>query len=116
MSVSSVSCLRRCDWCFLLFQAWLNEKFSPELLENKSEVVECVMEQLTHMVNSQGNTSGAYTKCQHADDAELEMVPATISTLKYRWKVSDLLLTTFNVANFCFSFVKRKIHYVALNR
>lgn len=83
MSVSSVSSLRRRDWCFLLFQAWLNEKFSPELLENKSEVVECVMEQLTHMVNSQGNTSGAYTKCQHADDAELEMVPAIISILKY---------------------------------
>lgn len=38
-------------------QAWLNEKFSPELLENKSEVVECVMEQLTHMVNSTGNAS-----------------------------------------------------------
>lgn len=38
-------------------QAWLNEKFSPELLENRSEVVECVMEQLTHMVNSPGNTS-----------------------------------------------------------
>lgn len=37
-------------------QAWLNEKFSPELLENKAEVVECVMEQLTHMVNSAGNT------------------------------------------------------------
>uniref|UniRef100_A0A672NWA0 DNA replication complex GINS protein SLD5 n=1 Tax=Sinocyclocheilus grahami TaxID=75366 RepID=A0A672NWA0_SINGR len=33
----------------LVFQAWLNEKFSPELLENKSELVECVMEQLTHM-------------------------------------------------------------------
>lgn len=33
-------------------QAWLNEKFSPELLENKSEVVECVMEQLTHMVGA----------------------------------------------------------------
>lgn len=33
-----------------VFQAWLNEKFSPELLENKSELVECVMEQLTHMV------------------------------------------------------------------
>lgn len=31
-------------------QAWLNEKFSPELLESRSEVVECVMEQLTHMV------------------------------------------------------------------
>ncbi|KAI5094666.1 DNA replication complex GINS protein SLD5, partial [Silurus meridionalis] len=32
-----------------LEEAWLNEKFSPELLENKSELVECVMEQLTHM-------------------------------------------------------------------
>lgn len=32
-----------------LEEAWLNEKFSPELLQNKSEVVECVMEQLTHM-------------------------------------------------------------------
>lgn len=82
---------RRCDGSFLLFQAWLNEKFSPELLENKSEVVECVVEQLTHMVNSQGNTSGAArvfqnvrdsahaSKCQHANDAELEMVPAVIS-------------------------------------
>lgn len=38
------------------WQAWLNEKFSPELLDNKSEVVECVMEQLTHMVTSPGNT------------------------------------------------------------
>ncbi|XP_032372282.1 DNA replication complex GINS protein SLD5 isoform X2 [Etheostoma spectabile] len=33
-----------------LEEAWLNEKFSPELLENKSEVVECVMEQLSHMI------------------------------------------------------------------
>ncbi|XP_037113960.1 DNA replication complex GINS protein SLD5 [Syngnathus acus] len=32
-----------------LEEAWLNEKFSPELLANQSEVVECVMEQLTHM-------------------------------------------------------------------
>ncbi|XP_058491186.1 DNA replication complex GINS protein SLD5 [Solea solea] len=32
-----------------LEEAWLNERFSPELLENRSEVVECVMEQLTHM-------------------------------------------------------------------
>ena len=37
-------------YTFMSFQAWLNEKFSPDLLENKSEVVECVMEQLTHMV------------------------------------------------------------------
>ncbi|XP_027621286.1 DNA replication complex GINS protein SLD5 isoform X1 [Tupaia chinensis] len=32
-----------------LEQAWLNEKFAPELLESKSEIVECVMEQLDHM-------------------------------------------------------------------
>ncbi|XP_067401646.1 DNA replication complex GINS protein SLD5 [Emydura macquarii macquarii] len=32
-----------------LEQAWLNEKFAPELLETKSEIVECVMEQLDHM-------------------------------------------------------------------
>ncbi|XP_077457037.1 DNA replication complex GINS protein SLD5 [Stigmatopora argus] len=32
-----------------LEEAWLNEKFSPELLPNQSEVVECVMEQLAHM-------------------------------------------------------------------
>ncbi|KAL4623089.1 DNA replication complex GINS protein SLD5 [Arapaima gigas] len=32
-----------------LEEAWMNEKFSPELLENKSEIVECVMEQLIHM-------------------------------------------------------------------
>ena len=28
----------------------MNEKFAPELLESKSEIVECVMEQLDHMV------------------------------------------------------------------
>ncbi|XP_004468755.1 DNA replication complex GINS protein SLD5 [Dasypus novemcinctus] len=32
-----------------LEQAWMNEKFAPELLESKSEIVECVMEQLAHM-------------------------------------------------------------------
>uniref|UniRef100_UPI00398EE394 DNA replication complex GINS protein SLD5 n=1 Tax=Pristiophorus japonicus TaxID=55135 RepID=UPI00398EE394 len=32
-----------------LEEAWLNEKFSPDLLENKAEIVECVMEQLDHM-------------------------------------------------------------------
>ncbi|KAK2093590.1 hypothetical protein P7K49_027328 [Saguinus oedipus] len=29
--------------------AWMNEKFAPELLESKPEIVECVMEQLEHM-------------------------------------------------------------------
>ncbi|XP_004707612.1 DNA replication complex GINS protein SLD5 [Echinops telfairi] len=32
-----------------LEQAWMNEKFAPELLESKSEIVECVIEQLDHM-------------------------------------------------------------------
>ncbi|KAM5264826.1 DNA replication complex GINS protein SLD5 [Ctenodactylus gundi] len=32
-----------------LEQAWMNEKFAPELLESKPEIVECVMEQLDHM-------------------------------------------------------------------
>ncbi|CAH2275134.1 DNA replication complex GINS SLD5 [Pelobates cultripes] len=32
-----------------LEEAWLNEKFAPELLESKSEIIECVMEQLNHM-------------------------------------------------------------------
>lgn len=32
-----------------LEQAWMNEKFAPELLESKPEIVECVMEQLEHM-------------------------------------------------------------------
>nr|KAF6373731.1 GINS complex subunit 4 [Pipistrellus kuhlii] len=32
-----------------LEQAWMNEKFAPDLLESKPEIVECVMEQLDHM-------------------------------------------------------------------
>uniref|UniRef100_A0A2K6GN14 DNA replication complex GINS protein SLD5 n=1 Tax=Propithecus coquereli TaxID=379532 RepID=A0A2K6GN14_PROCO len=32
-----------------LERAWMNEKFAPELLESKCEIVECVMEQLEHM-------------------------------------------------------------------
>uniref|UniRef100_H3A029 DNA replication complex GINS protein SLD5 n=2 Tax=Latimeria chalumnae TaxID=7897 RepID=H3A029_LATCH len=32
-----------------LEEAWLNEKFAPNLLEDKSEIVECVMEQLNYM-------------------------------------------------------------------
>lgn len=35
-------------------QAWLNEKFAPELLESKPEVIECVVEQLEHMVGAAG--------------------------------------------------------------
>ena len=31
------------------FQAWLNEKHAPELLENRAEIVDCVMEQIAQM-------------------------------------------------------------------
>ena len=33
----------------LLLQAWLNEKFAPELLECKADIVDCIMEQITEM-------------------------------------------------------------------
>ncbi|CAL8247593.1 unnamed protein product [Merluccius merluccius] len=45
-----------------LEEAWLNEKFSPDLLENKSEIVECVMEQLTHMEANLQRVSKGDTK------------------------------------------------------
>lgn len=32
-----------------LEEAWLNEKFAPELLENKSDIVECMMSQIQEM-------------------------------------------------------------------
>jgi len=34
---------------FSSFQAWLNERFSPELLESKAELVECMIDQVTEM-------------------------------------------------------------------
>ena len=32
-----------------LFQLWFNEKFAPDLLPCHSEIVDCVIEQLTQM-------------------------------------------------------------------
>jgi len=32
-----------------IVQAWLNEKFSPDLLPHHSEIVDCMMEQLNVM-------------------------------------------------------------------
>lgn len=50
-AISSVFCSVVFTHCSHVgFQAWMNEKFAPELLESKSEIVECVMEQLEHMV------------------------------------------------------------------
>lgn len=44
----------------------MNEKFAPELLESKSEIVECVMEQLEHMVLNWGR--GGYCIMIHCLD------------------------------------------------
>ena len=33
----------------VLLQAWLNEKFAPELLEAKTDLVECMLGQITAM-------------------------------------------------------------------
>ena len=38
-------------FCSQFFQAWLNEKFAPELLESKVELVECMLDQIKEMVN-----------------------------------------------------------------
>ena len=32
-----------------LEEAWLNEKFAPEILENKSDIVDCILEQIQEM-------------------------------------------------------------------
>ena len=34
---------------FSRFQAWLNEKFAPELLELKGDIVDCMLEQINQM-------------------------------------------------------------------
>ncbi|XP_060107092.1 DNA replication complex GINS protein SLD5 [Heteronotia binoei] len=45
-----------------LEQAWMNEKFAPELLESKSEIVECVVEQLEHMEENLKRAKGGDLK------------------------------------------------------
>jgi hypothetical protein len=32
-------------------QAWMNEKFSPELLEHKTHIVDCILEQIKEMAS-----------------------------------------------------------------
>lgn len=38
------------NWVVESLQAWQNERFAPELLEHKTEVVDCVLEQIKGMV------------------------------------------------------------------
>ena len=37
---------------FLKMQAWVNEKFAPELLESKADLVECMLDQIKEMASS----------------------------------------------------------------
>ena len=45
-----------------LEDAWLNEKHSPELLEPKMEIVECMLEQVKHQLPSFLTTSHIYSE------------------------------------------------------
>ena len=40
------------DVFFLKMQAWVNEKFAPELLESKADLVECMLDQIKEMASS----------------------------------------------------------------
>lgn len=37
---------------FSKMQAWVNEKFAPELLESKADLVECMLDQIKEMASS----------------------------------------------------------------
>ena len=47
-----------CPFCK---QAWQNERFAPELLEHKTEVVDCVLEQIKEMVRRLFTLRGSFT-------------------------------------------------------
>lgn len=47
-------------------EAWLNEKFAPEILPNKSEIVECLLGQISYMEeNLQNLSSSDFQKSLH---------------------------------------------------
>ena len=49
-----------------LFKAWLNEKLSPELLEHKTSIVECIIEQINNMEsNIQNAKKGDFRVALH---------------------------------------------------
>lgn len=55
-------------------QAWMNEKFSPDLLPHHSEIVDCMMEQLNGM---QQNIDRA-----RKDDLKVSIHKMEVSLLK----------------------------------
>lgn len=48
-SEEDVEAMTAADVLQKIEEAWLNEKFSPELLETKTELVECMLEQISEM-------------------------------------------------------------------
>ncbi|XP_060712397.1 DNA replication complex GINS protein SLD5 [Hemiscyllium ocellatum] len=64
-----------------LEEAWLNEKFSPDLLEHKAEIVECVMEQLDHMEQN----------LQRARKGDLKVTIHRMETERIRYVLSSYL-------------------------
>ncbi|XP_048378990.1 DNA replication complex GINS protein SLD5 [Stegostoma tigrinum] len=64
-----------------LEEAWLNEKFSPDLLEHKAEIVECVMEQLDHMEQN----------LQRARKGDLKVTAHRMETERIRYVLSSYL-------------------------
>lgn len=42
----------------IFIQAWLNEKFAPELLGYKTDIVECILEIIREMVSLKGGCGG----------------------------------------------------------
>lgn len=43
----------------IMMEAWLNEKFAPEILPHKSEVVDCLLGQIMYMEENLSNLSNA---------------------------------------------------------
>ena len=62
-----------------LQQCWLNEKLSPELLEHKTPVVECIIEQIKHMEsNIKSAKKGDFRIAIH----KLEVTNSSLTLLK----------------------------------
>ncbi|KAK2142807.1 hypothetical protein LSH36_912g01015 [Paralvinella palmiformis] len=91
-----------------LEEAWLNEKFAPELLENKSDIVECMMSQIQEMEeNIQRAKKGDFKVSLHR--MEIDRIRYILSSyLRIRLKkiekfTSHLLQTEATLEDPCLS-------------
>lgn len=68
VSDEEVEALTACEVLQKLEEAWLNEKFSPELLEAKTDLVDCMLEQVTEMEeNIKRAKKGGFQSCFASD-------------------------------------------------